>query len=192
MLGPGDEVTRKTRREKARELRAKAAATAADPSEKRAVHADPEEDPLAPIPGLTRKRMAFAMAWAEADPEDSMGEIARRAGYSESSAASGTVADITRDPNVIKMRDRRLAELQRCSAVTVEDTLIALRLLAQDPATPHKDRVAANKTILAWYSSNKGLHKPEAPAEKPGAAKSPGDLRRELEIEVLGIDLDGA
>jgi hypothetical protein len=179
---------RKTRREQAAALREKAAAKAsgvvAESPENRANHADPN----APIPGLTRKRMAFAVCWAEADPEDSMSDIARRAGYSESSSNCGFVAEMCRDPNILKMRDRRLAELQKCSEVTVEDTLISLRLLAKDPMTPAKDRVAANKTILAWYSSNKGQHKPEA--EAPAAAKSTDDWAREMQIDVLGIALD--
>jgi len=179
---------RKTRREQQQKLRQQAAAAGAGlptTSEKCAQSADPN----APIAGLTRKRMAFAMAWAEADPEDSLGDIARRAGYSESSATSGIVADICRDPNVIKMRDRRLAELQRASGVTVEDQLLGLRALAEDPATPAKDRVAARKAILAWYAHDKGQHKPEAPAEKK-TSRSVEDWADEFTVDVLGVRLN--
>lgn len=172
---------RKTRREKEQQLRQQAAA--AKPCENRA-HG-------APIPTLTRKRMAFAIAWAEADPEDSMGEIARRAGYSESSSVSGLVSEICRDPDVIRMRDRRLDELQRASGVTVEDQLLGLRALAEDPATPAKDRVAARKAILAWYAHDKGQHKPEAEKPKLGGGGLSKAALEALEIEALGISLDG-
>jgi len=176
---------RKTRREKEQQLRQQAAtasATAAKPCENRA-HG-------APIPTLTRKRMAFAIAWAEADPEDSMGEIARRAGYSESSSVSGLVSEICRDPDVIRMRDRRLDELQRASGVTVEDQLLGLRALAEDQATPAKDRVAARKAILAWYAHDKGQHRPEADKPKPGGGGLSKAALQALEIEALGVGLD--
>lgn len=175
---------RKTRREQQQKLREKAATVGADTAK-----ACENRAPGDPIPTLTRKRMAFALAWAEADPEDSMGEIARRAGYSESSSVSGLVSEVCRDPDVIRMRDRRLAELQRASGVTVEDQLLGLRALAEDPATPAKDRVAARKAILAWYAHDKGQHRPAADAPKTGGGGLSKALLADIEIEVLGVDL---
>lgn len=177
-------MTRKGKREEARRQREQAAA-AVDSTANRCEKAHKGAS-------LTPKRLRFAILWAEADPSDSLQDIAMRAGFSETTAKSGAIAEMCRDPAIMKRRDARLEELVKASDVTVEDALIGLRLLAADPNVPSRDRAAAYKTILAWYAPTKGLHKPEAPAEKPGAAKSPEDLRRELEIEVLGIDLDGA
>lgn len=120
-----------------------------------------DNDDFRPSPNLTPKRLRFAMLWAEADPEDSLGDIARRAGYSEGTATGGWLAEVRRDKDVLAARDWRLRELQQASRVTVEDTLLGLRLIARDPKAPMRDRVAALKTILAWYAKDKGQHAPE-------------------------------
>lgn len=151
---------RKARRERLRELahqrpEAEAHRASADRCEKRAAK---------PPASLTPKRLKFALLWAEADPEDSLADVARAAGYSESVAGNGYIAELCRDAAVIEVRDRRLAELQRVSGVTPEDVLVGLQALARDINAPTRDRVSAYKVILAWYSAKKGQHQPERKA----------------------------
>lgn len=142
-----------------------------------------------PPSSLTPKRLRFAILWAEADPEDSLEEIARAAGYSESVSKNGYVAGLCRDPAIREVRDHRLAELQQASRVTVEDTLIGLQLLAKDPLVPARDRVGALKTILAWYAKDKGQHAPASPAEKRPSAGMADELARSLALH-LGIPVE--
>lgn len=145
--------TRRAKREKLRtEARARPEATRAEGGENRA------ETPWKPPSSLTPRRLRFALLWAEADPEDRLQDVARKAGFAESICVNGYVAELCRDPAIVEVRDRRLAELQRASSVTVEDTLIGLQALAKDPAVPPRDRVGALKTILAWYAKDKGQH----------------------------------
>lgn len=112
-----------------------------------------------------------------------------RAGFSEATAKSGSLAEMCRDAAIMARRDQRLAELQKASGVTVEDQLIGLQALAQDSETPAKDRVAARKAILAWYAQGKGQHKPE-PTKASAPAKSVDDWADEFAIEVLGVSLN--
>jgi hypothetical protein len=144
---------------------------------------------------LTPRRLKFALAWAEADPEDRLQDIAMRAGYSESVAKSGMVADLCRDEEIIKLRDQRLLELQQAAGVTVEETLVGLAEIARDPKVLPKDRVAARKILLAWYARDKGQHQPmatapSAPASTPSARGLDREARRTFELELLGIELD--
>lgn len=140
---------------------------------------------------LTRKQLAFAVAWADSEPSEPLYEVAGRAGYSESVAASGKIAELCRHPEVIKVRDRRLAELRAVSGVTPEDALINLQRIATEPGAPAKDRVAASRAILAWYASNKGQHAPETPGGAAKAGRGLGDeIVREVERQILGVDLD--
>ena len=193
-------MTRKTRRARLREqaAAARAATTAAANScEKRA---DQERQALKPASSLTPRRLKFALVWAEADPEDRLQDLATRAGYSESVARSGMVAELCRDPAIIEVRDRRLLELQHASSVTVEETLIGLRDLARDPAVPPKDRVAARRALLGWYARDKGQHAPPgAGASGRGQGTDGGsepaavaqgmtaELRTAIASEVLGV-----
>lgn len=142
-------------------------------------------------PHLTRKQLAFAIAWAESEPSEPLYEVAGRAGYSESVAAGGKIAELCRHPEVIKVRDRRLAELRAVSGVTPEDALINLQRIATEPGAPAKDRVAASRAILAWYASNKGQHTPETPGGAAKAGRGLGDeIVREVERQILGVELD--
>lgn len=175
-------MSRRTRQQRREERRKAAEAAAAAPKAANGCESA-HEKPWRPPASLTPKRLRFAVLWAEADPEDSLQSIARAAGYSESSAASGLVADLCRDPAVQEVRDHRLAELQQASRVTVEATLVGLQVIARDPTAPPRDRVAALKTILAWYSSTKGSHKPE---EKKASAGLGEELARALALQ-LGI-----
>lgn len=130
------------------------------------------------------------MLWAEADPEDSLQTIAQRAGFAESVAKSGAVAELCRDAAIIEVRDRRLLELQRASGVTVEDQLLGLQAIAADPAVPAKDRVAARKVILAWFAADKGQHR-EGQRALPGAGSGLSRAAlQSFEVEVLGVALD--
>lgn len=141
---------------------------------------------------LTPRRLRFALLWAEADPEDTLQEVALKAGYSDSVARSGMVAELCRDPAIVKLRDQRLLELQQVASVTVEETLIGLRDLARDAAVPPRDRVAARRALLAWYARDKGQQ--EAPARGKASAGGGGGLNREtvreFEVTLLGVDLE--
>lgn len=135
------------------------------------------------VSSLTPKRLRFALLWAEADPDDSLQDIARRAGYGEGVAASGYVAELCRDRGVVEARDRRLADLQRASGVTSEDALVGLQAIARDPSVAARDRVAAYKTILAWYSATKGQQGQPRPGGGEGMADA---LAKALALQ-LGI-----
>lgn len=148
---------------------------------------DPADDPAS---YMSMKRLRFAILWAEADPDDTLEEIARAAGYSASSAASGLVAELRRDPDVLRVRKERLLELQKASGVTPEDALIGLRQIATSAEVLPKDRVAAFKVILAWYSANKagpGGPKGNAAQGQAGGAEGMADaLAKALALQ-LGI-----
>lgn len=176
-------MTRKGKREEARRQREQAA-PAAESTANRC------EKPQK-IASLTPKRLRFAILWAEADPSDSLQDVAIRAGFSETTAKSGAIAEMCRDAAIIKRRDVRLDELVKASDVTVEDALIGLRLLAADPDVPSRDRAAAYKTILAWHAPTKGMHKPEVAADKGPAKATPDEWADQFELDVLNIRLNG-
>ncbi len=197
--GQGDkDVNRKQRRQAARAQRraGKAGGAGAEAGENAASGGAPaqptEQD--AQNPGhrhLTRKQLAFAIAWAESEPSEPLYEIAARAGYSESVAAGGKIAELCRHPEVVKVRDRRLAELRAVSGVTPEDALITLQRIASEPGTPAKDRVAASRAILAWYASNKGQQEAPARGKVPGGGGGLSrEAVREFEVALLGVDLE--
>lgn len=187
-------MSRKTRR--AAKLREQAKSRGGEASADRYEKAAPASR----ASSLTPKRLRFGLIWAEADPEDRLQDVALRAGYSESFATSGGVAELCRDPAIIEVRDRRLTELQQVASVTVEETLIGLRDLARDDTVPARDRVAARRALLAWYARDKGQHAPTASAPAvvvpvPGASAAAPGLSREakqrFELELLGVQLEG-
>lgn len=159
----------------------------------------PSAPASAPASALTRKQLAFAVAWAEAEPDEPLYEIAQRAGYSESVSKGGKIAELCRHPEVVRLRDRRLADLAAVSGVTPEDALVSLQRIAADGLAPAKDRVAANKVILAWYARDKGQHRP-SPAGSgvgepltsptPRARGYDEEDRRAFEADLLGVTLD--
>lgn len=133
---------------------------------------------------LTPRRARFAVLWAEAPPDKSLADIAREAGFSESCCQNGNVAAVCRDPAVRALRDARLVQIMRSTQVTPERALLWLDKIVADGSQKAADRVAASKTILAWYSANKGQHAPE-PQRVTGS-----DLDRDLQhsiAEHLGI-----
>ncbi len=179
----------RSRRDKREKLRAEAQERAAQIHKDEQDNANKREkrDAWKPPSSLTPKRLRFAILWAEADPEDSLQDVMRRAGFSESCSANGYVAELCRDPAVIEVRDHRLRELQQASRVTVEDALVGLRALAFDTSVSSRDRVAAFKTILAWYARDKGQH---APGAKTTTAAGMGDQLAQALAQHLGIPIE--